>query len=50
MVTTGALLLALATLFWFFPRVLVYPLTFVFVWIAFALFYKAHKLYREGTR
>ena len=48
MVTTGVLLLALAILFWFFPRVLVYPLTIVFVWIAVALFYKAQKLYREG--
>ncbi|MEN3326490.1 MAG: cardiolipin synthase [Acidobacteriota bacterium] len=47
MVTTGGLLLALAILFWFFPRVLVYPLTIVFVWIALALFYKAHKLYSE---
>jgi cardiolipin synthase len=50
MVTTGVLLLVLAILFWFFPHVLMYPLTIVFVWIAFASFYKAHKLYREGTR
>ena len=48
MVTTGALLLALAILFWFFPHVLVYPVIVMFVWIAAALFYKAHKLYREG--
>ena len=48
MVTTGVLLLGLAMLFYFFPSVLVYPLIIVFVWIAFALFYKAHKLYREG--
>jgi cardiolipin synthase len=48
MVTTGMLLLAAGIFFWFFPRVLVYPLTIVFVWIALALFYKAHKLYREG--
>jgi cardiolipin synthase A/B len=48
MVTTGVLLLALAILFWFFPRVLVYPLTIVFAWIACALFYKARKLYRES--
>src|SRR6185503_255303 len=47
MVTAGALLLALAIVFWFFPRLLVYPLIVLFVWIAFALFYKAHKLYRE---
>jgi len=47
MVTTGVLLLALAIIFWFFPRILVYPLAIVLVWIAFALFYKAYKLYRE---
>jgi len=47
MVTTGVLLLGLAILFWFFPHVLLYPLTILFVWIALALFYKAHKLYRE---
>jgi len=50
MVTTGALLLALAIIFWFFPRVLVYPLAIMFVWIAIGLFYKAHKLYREGNQ
>jgi len=48
MVTAGALLLALAILFCLFPLILVYPLAILFVWIAFALFYKAHKLYREG--
>jgi len=50
MVTIGVLLLALTILFWIFPRVLVYPLTIVFVWIALASFYKAHKLYREGNK
>ncbi len=49
MVTTGVLLLVLAIVFWFFPRVLVYPLAIVFVWIALALFYKAHKLHRESN-
>jgi cardiolipin synthase A/B len=48
MVTAGALLLALAILFCVFPVILVYPLAILFVWIAFALFYKARKLYREG--
>jgi cardiolipin synthase len=48
MVTAGALLLALAILFCVFPLILVYPLAILFVWIAFALFYKARKLYREG--
>jgi cardiolipin synthase len=50
MLTTGALLLVLAILFWFFPRVLVYPLVVVFVWIALASFYKGYKLYREGKQ
>ena len=50
MVTTGVLLLALAIIFWFFPGVLVYPLAIMFVWIAIGLFYKAHKLYREGNQ
>ncbi len=48
MITTGVLLVALAIIFWFFPRVLVYPLAIVFVWIAVALFYKAYKLYRDS--
>lgn len=48
MVTAGAVLLALAILFCVFPLILVYPLAVLFVWIAFALFYKARKLYREG--
>jgi cardiolipin synthase A/B len=50
MVTTGVLLLVLAIIAWSFPRVLMYPLAIVFVWIAFGLFYKAHKLYREGNQ
>jgi cardiolipin synthase A/B len=49
MITTGVLLLGLAIIFWFFPSVLVYPLTIVCVWVALALFYKAHKLHREGN-
>ncbi len=49
MLTTGGLLLALAILFWFFPRVLVYPLVVVFVWNALALLYKGYKLQREGS-
>jgi len=51
MFTFGALLLALAILFWFFPRLLVYPLIVVFVWIAVALFYRGYKLHhRKGER
>jgi cardiolipin synthase len=47
MLTVGALLLALAILFWFFPRLLVYPLIFVFVWIAVALLYRGYRLHRR---
>lgn len=50
MVTTGALLLALAILFAFFPRLLVYPLVLVFVWFAFALLYRGYKLHRKGQQ
>lgn len=48
MITTGALLLALATLFAFFPRLLVYPLILVFLWVAVALLYRGYKLRQEG--
>lgn len=47
MLTSGALLLALAILFWFFPRLLVYPLIVVFVWIAAALLYRGYRLHRR---
>jgi len=50
MVTAGVLLLAMATLFAFFPRVLVYPLVVFFVWTALALLYKGLKLYAAGKR
>jgi len=50
MVTTGALLLALAALFASFPRALVYPLAVVFVWVAIALLYRGYKLRRQGKR
>jgi cardiolipin synthase len=47
MLTTGGLLLALAVLFWFYPRALVYPLIVVFVWTGVALFYRGFKLLRR---
>jgi len=50
MVTTGALLLALAALFASFPHALVYPLVIVFVWVAIALLYRGYKLRRQGKR
>jgi cardiolipin synthase A/B len=50
MIIVGALLLGLALLFGYFPRVLASPIVVVFVWIAVALFYKAFKLYRQRKR
>ncbi|HET9528811.1 MAG TPA: phospholipase D-like domain-containing protein, partial [Blastocatellia bacterium] len=47
MLTVGALLLALAILFWFFPGLLVYPLIVAFVWIAVALLYRGYRLQRR---
>jgi cardiolipin synthase len=47
MLTAGGLLLALAVLFWFYPRALVYPLIVVFVWTGVALFYRGFKLLRR---
>ena len=46
MFTFGGLLLALAVLFVFFPRRLVYPLVVIFAWIGIALLYRGYKLHR----
>ena len=50
MIIVGALLLGLAFLFGYFPRVLAGPIVVAFVWIAVALFYKAFKLHQERKR
>lgn len=50
LITIGVLLLGLATLFVFIPQVLVYPVIFVFVWIAMALLYRGYKLARQNKR
>lgn len=50
MVTAGVLMLTLAILFAFFPRLLVYPLVLVFVWGAIALLYRGYKLHLEGEQ
>lgn len=49
-VWVGALLLLLAVLFAFFPRVIAYPIVLLFVWIATALLYKGVKLYRAKLK
>jgi len=50
MLTVGVALLASAILFAKFPRVLVYPIIVVCVWIAVALLYKGYKLRRRKDR
>jgi cardiolipin synthase len=51
MFTIGTLLLSLAILFWFFPRLLVYPLIVVFVWIGISLLYRGYNLHHvKGKR
>jgi cardiolipin synthase len=46
----GLLLLALAILFAFFPRLLAYPLVLVFTWVSGALLYQGYHLYRGKAR
>lgn len=50
MMSIGGVLLVLAVLFGFFPRLLVYPLLAIFIWLAVALLYRGYKLHREGQR
>jgi cardiolipin synthase len=47
MMTAGMVLLALAILLAFFPPLLVYPLTVIFLWIAIALLYKGFRLHNS---
>jgi cardiolipin synthase len=49
-VGVGALLLLLAVLFAFFPRLIAYPLVLLFVWIATALLYNGVKLHRAKLK
>ena len=44
MIIVGLLLLGIATLAWFFPRVLTYPLIVLMVWISLALLYRAYRM------
>jgi len=45
MLSAGAVLLALAIIFVFFPRLLVYPLAVLLAWIAIALLYRGYRLH-----
>jgi cardiolipin synthase len=47
MISVGLLLLALAITFAIFPRVLVYPLVVIMLWVSVALFYRAYRLETE---
>ena len=49
MTSGGALLLILAALFALFPRVLVYSLCMMFVWLGVALLYRSSPLHRAGS-
>ncbi|MGK0186452.1 MAG: cardiolipin synthase [Verrucomicrobiales bacterium] len=49
-VGAGVLLVFLAVLFAFFPRVIAYPLVLLFIWIASALFYQGWKLHRAKAK
>lgn len=46
----GTLLLVLAIVFAFFPRVLAYPVVAIFVWIGISLLYRGFKLRSERKR
>ena len=46
-VTAGALLLALAILFAFFPGALVYPFVFILAWFAVMLLYRGYRPRRK---
>ena len=50
LLTVGVLLLALAALFAFFPRLLVYPLVAIMVWIGLSLLWTGRGLHRRKNR
>jgi len=50
MTLSGILLLGLAILFTFFPKVPVYPAVVLLGWMALALLYKGYRLYRQRSR
>lgn len=50
MVTAAILLLALAVLFAFYPRVLAYPVVALSAWISITLFYRGYELIRKRNK
>lgn len=50
MITAGLLLVALAALFAFFPRLLVYPLVAIMLWVAASLLWTGRGLHRRHDR
>ncbi|MBK9132075.1 MAG: cardiolipin synthase B [Gammaproteobacteria bacterium] len=49
MLGAGAALLLLAGVFLLFPRLLLYPVLFVFAWFGAVLLYRGYKLHRDKT-
>ncbi len=49
-VAVGALLMLLAIVFAFFPRLIAYPLVLLFAWIASALLYQGWKVHRARAK
>jgi cardiolipin synthase len=50
MITASVLLLVLAVLFAYFPKVLVYPVVVIFLWTSLALLYNGLKLYTSKSK
>ena len=50
LLATALLLFGIATLFWFYPKVLMYPVVVLAAWLGASLFYRSLKLYRRRFR
>jgi uncharacterized membrane protein HdeD (DUF308 family) len=50
MALSGLLLLALGVLFWFFPKVIAYPLVVLLLWLAASLIFRGVQLFFERRR
>lgn len=50
LLAASALLFGLATLFWFHPKALVYPVIVLFLWSSLCLLFKAYKVRRQDKQ
>jgi cardiolipin synthase A/B len=50
LMATAFLLFGIATLFWFYPKALMYPVVVLAAWLGASLFYRSLKLYRRRFR